>query len=243
MKIMICDDEKYIRDDLKKRLEEYYNSMDVLVLPVSSGEELLKIAEREQGDVFCIFLDIEMEGMDGLETARRLRTEYPALPILLLTSHTELALEGYEVQAFRFLAKPLRQEKLVEALRAVEKSVQTAETHKLRIAAGDREIYVDCRDISYVKSENVYLNIVTTGAESSGQEHGRLLMRGKLKELLTRLPEYIFCQIHRSYIVNLSHVASFDGRNVQMDTGESLPVSGGRREMFRERMTRYLRER
>ncbi len=243
MKIMICDDEEYIRDDLKKRLEEYYNSMDVLVLPVSSGEELLKIAEREQGDVFCIFLDIEMEGMDGLETARRLRAEYPALPILLLTSHTELALEGYEVQAFRFLAKPLRQEKLVEALRAVEKSVRTAETHKLRIAAGVREIYVDCRDISYVKSENVYLNIVTTGAESSGQEHGRLLMRGKLKELLTRLPEYIFCQIHRSYIVNLSHVASFDGRNVQMDTGESLPVSGGRREMFRERMTRYLRER
>ena len=243
MKIMICDDEMYIRDALKQRLKEYYSSLDVLILSASSGEELLRLVEREQGDVFCIFLDIEMQGMDGLETARRLRAEYPALPILLLTSHTELALEGYEVQAFRFLAKPLRQEKLVEALRAVEKSVRTAETHKLRIAAGDREIYVDCRDISYVKSENVYLNIVTTGEKSSGQEHGRLLMRGKLKELLTRLPEYIFCQIHRSYIVNLSHVASFDGRNVQMDTGESLPVSGGRREMFRERMTRYLRER
>ena len=243
MKIMICDDEMYIRDTLKQRLKEYYSSLDVLILSASSGEELLRLVERERGDVFCIFLDIEMEGMDGLETARRLRAEYPALPILLLTSHTELALEGYEVQAFRFLAKPLRQEKLVEALRAVEKSVRTAETHKLRIAAGDREIYVDCRDISYVKSENVYLNIVTTGEESSGQEHGRLLMRGKLKELLTRLPEYIFCQIHRSYIVNLSHVSSFDGRNVQMDTGESLPVSGGRREAFRERMTRYLRER
>lgn len=243
MKIMICDDEMYIRDTLKQRLKEYYSSLDVLILSASSGEELLRLVERERGDVFCIFLDIEMEGMDGLETARRLRAEYPALPILLLTSHTELALEGYEVQAFRFLAKPLRQEKLVEALRAVEKSVRTAETHKLRIAAGDREIYVDCRDISYVKSENVYLNIVTTGGESSGTEHGRLLMRGKLKELLTRLPEYIFCQIHRSYIVNLSHVVSFDGRNVQMDTGESLPVSGGRREMFRERMTRYLRER
>ena len=243
MKIMICDDEIYILDTLKQRLKEYFSSLDVLILSASSGEELLRLVEREQGDVFCIFLDIEMEGMDGLETARRLRTEYPALPILLLTSHTELALEGYEVQAFRFLAKPLRQEKLVEALRAVEKSVRTAETHKLRIAAGDREIYVDCRDISYVKSENVYLNIVTTGEESSGQVDGRLLMRGKLKELLTRLPEYIFCQIHRSYIVNLSHVASFDGRNVQMDTGESLPVSGGRREMFRERMTRYLRER
>ena len=148
MKIMICDDEIYIRDTLKQRLKEYYSSLDVLILSASSGEELLRLVEREQGDVFCIFLDIEMEGMDGLETARRLRAEYPALPILLLTSHTELALEGYEVQAFRFLAKPLRQEKLVEALRAVEKSVRTADTHKLRVAAGDRELYVDCRDIS-----------------------------------------------------------------------------------------------
>ena len=60
--------------------------------------------------------------MDGLETARRIGQHHPALPILLLTSHTELAMEGYEVQAFRFLAKPLRQEKLVEALRAVERS-------------------------------------------------------------------------------------------------------------------------
>lgn len=234
MKIMICDDEKYIRDDLKKRLEEYYNSMDVLVLPVSSGEELLKIVERERGDVFCIFLDIEMEGMDGLETARRLRAEYPALPILLLTSHTELALEGYEVQAFRFLAKPLRQEKLVEALRAVERTAGKQEQHKLRVVTGEREIYVDCRDIFYVKSENVYLNIVTT--------EQTFLMRGKLKELYTSLPENLFFQIHRSYIVNLSHIRSFDGKKLIMEDGGQLPVSGRRRELFREKMTRYLRE-
>lgn len=242
MKIMICDDEMYIRDALKQRLKEYYSSLDVLILSASSGEELLRLVEREQGDVFCIFLDIEMQGMDGLETARRLRAEYPALPILLLTSHTELALEGYEVQAFRFLAKPLRQEKLVEALQAVEKSVRTTETRKLRIAAGDREIYVDCRDISYVKSENVYLNIVTMGTGSSGPEHRRFLMRGKLKELLAELPEELFVQIHRSYIVNLSHVCSFDGKKVAMEDGGQLPVSGRRRELFREKMTQYLRE-
>ena len=241
MKIIICDDEPYICDDLKKRLTMYYNSMDVLILTVSSGEELLRLIEREPEGISCLFLDIEMGGIDGLETARRIRKHHPGLPILLLTSHTELAMEGYEVQAFRFLAKPLRQEKLTEALRAVERELSSGE--KLRITADGREIYVDCRDICYVKSENVYLNLVMAGAEASGSERGRFLVRGKLKELFPKLPERSFCQIHRSYIVNLSHVSSFDGRNVQMDTGESLPVSGGRREAFREWMTRYLRER
>ena len=160
MKIMICDDEIYIRDTLKQHLKEYYSSLDVLILSASSGEELLRLVEREQGDVFCIFLDIEMEGMDGLETARRLRAEYPALPILLLTSHTELALEGYEVQAFRFLAKPLRQEKLVEALRAVEKNfgeylsgmkwVNFGGGHHITRPDYDRELLKKC--IRHVKS-------------------------------------------------------------------------------------------
>ena len=163
MKIIICDDEPYICDDLKKRLTMYYNSMDVLILTVSSGEELLRLIEREPEGISCLFLDIEMGGIDGLETARRIRKHHPGLPILLLTSHTELAMEGYEVQAFRFLAKPLRREKLTEALRAVERELSSGE--KLRITADGREIYVDCRDICYVKSENVYLNLVMAGAK------------------------------------------------------------------------------
>ena len=234
MKIIVCDDEKYICEDLEKRLREYYKSLDVLILSVSSGEELLRTMEREPEEAACIFLDIEMKGMDGLETARRLRADYPELPVLLLTSHTELAMEGYEVQAFRFLAKPLRQEKLVEALRAVERSSLTAARHKLKIPTGDREVYVDCEDIFYIKSENVYLNILTEGES--------FLMRGRMKDLSASLPEDSFFQIHRSYIVNLSHIRSFDGKNVLMEDGGTLPVSGRRRELFREKMTRYLRE-
>lgn len=234
MKIIVCDDEKYICEDLEKRLREYYQSLDVLILSVSSGEELLRMMEREPEEAACIFLDIEMKGMDGLETARRLRADYPDLPVLLLTSHTELAMEGYEVQAFRFLAKPLRQEKLVEALRAVERSSLTAARHKLKIPTGDREVYVDCEDIFYIKSENVYLNILTEGES--------FLMRGRMKDLFSSLPEDSFFQIHRSYIVNLSHIRSFDGKNVLMEDGGTLPVSGRRRELFREKMTRYLRE-
>ena len=122
----------------------------------------------------------------------------------------------------------------MEALRAVERSSLTAARHKLKIPTGDREVYVDCEDIFYIKSENVYLNILTEGES--------LLMRGRMKDLSASLPEDSFFQIHRSYIVNLSHIRSFDGKNVLMEDGGTLPVSGRRRELFREKMTRYLRE-
>lgn len=231
MKIIICDDEKQICDKLAEHLRQYYQSMDVLILSVSSGEELLQLLEREAEGILGIFLDIEMDGLDGLETARCIQKRYSAIPILLLTSHTELAMEGYEVQAFRFLAKPLRQEKLAEALQALD--AQAASRQKLRIMTGDREIYVDCQNVVYIKSENVYLNIMTTKKN--------FLMRGKLKEFGAALPADSFCQIHRSYIVNLAHVRSFDGKKIEMDQGEHLPVSGRRKEMFRDKMTTYLR--
>lgn len=234
MKIIICDDEKYICQDLEKRLREYYQSLDVLILSVCSGEELLRIMEQEPEGVACVFLDIEMKGLNGLETARRLRASHPDIPVLLLTSHTELAMEGYEVQAFRFLAKPLRQEKLIEALQAVGQSSLASNGHKLRVLTGDREVYVDCEDILYLKSENVYVHIIL--------DRQSFLMRGRLKEIKASLPENAFFQIHRSYIVNLAHICSFDGKNILLKDGKRLPVSGRRRELFRERIIRYLRE-
>lgn len=106
--------------------------------------------------------------------------------------------------------------------------------HKLRVLTGDREVYVDCEDILYLKSENVYVHIIL--------DRQSFLMRGRLKEIKASLPENAFFQIHRSYIVNLAHICSFDGKNILLKDGKRLPVSGRRRELFRERIIRYLRE-
>ena len=71
MKIAICDDEVVFQQELKDKLEKYYNSLDVLIQGFTTGEALVKSFEKDRYDL--IFLDIEMDGMDGFTTARLLK--------------------------------------------------------------------------------------------------------------------------------------------------------------------------
>ena len=120
MKIAVCDDDLIFQRKIKEELDQYYQSLDVLVEIFSSGEDLLRAAAADPYGFFCVFLDIEMPGIDGMETARRLGELNRNLPVLFLTSHRDLAVEGYELNAFRFLTKPLEHERLCRSLAALE---------------------------------------------------------------------------------------------------------------------------
>lgn len=230
MKIAVCDDESIFREQLKTELEQYYRSLDVLVECYSSGEELLANYEKKHHDI--VFLDIEMTGMNGLQVARQLHTSNRDLPIVLVTTHTELAMEGYEVQAFRFLSKPVNRDKLIAALQALESML--LEDERISIVNDGVRMFLPCKSICYIKSENVYLQVVTT-KES-------YLIRQKLKEQMKELPPNMFVQVHRSYVVNLRYVVSFDGTNITLEGGTKIPVSKGNRESFKAGMMRYMRE-
>lgn len=102
--------------------------------------------------------------------------------MILLTSHEEYALRGYEVGAFRFLVKPVNLEKLYHALEAAEK--QKVLEQRLIVSQDGREYYLPLNQILYFKSENVYIVIYT--------ETGHYLIRKKLKEQCKELPELQF---------------------------------------------------
>lgn len=230
MRIAICDDEKIFRAELQQQLETHYCSLDVLITTYASGEALVHAMEKTIWDL--VFLDIEMPGMDGLKAAKRIHEAMPGLPVIFLTSHTELAMAGYEVQAFRFLAKPIEQKKLAEALQAFEKTI-LADSRIAIMEEGVRH-YLSCKNICYIKSENVYLKIVT--------EQNSYLIRKKQKELLEELPQNLFLAVHRSYIVNLGCVTAFDGTKVSLKDGSSIPVSKSRCNDLKQQMLRYMKE-
>lgn len=232
MKIGICDDEYRTRQQMYKEIENYYKRLDVSALTFASGQELLNAVDNDPAGYLCVFLDIEMDEMDGLEAARQLKKSHAHIPVILLTSHTEYAMSGYEVEAFRFLSKPLQREKLEEALKAVEKT--KIYQKKIKIISDGGEIYLPYRDIYYIKSENVYLQVVLKDRS--------YLIRGKLKEQLQQLPQVLFSQVHRSYIVNLLHVRSYDGKQILLRGGTRIPVSNSRSREFKENMMHYLRE-
>lgn len=235
MKIAVCDDEVYFLQLIREELEKYYKSMDVSIALFSSGGKLAEAVEKEPYAYACVFLDIEMPGMSGIETAQKLRKINERLPVILLTSHVEYAIKGYEIQAFRFLRKPVEKEELYRTLEAVER--QKIQGQKLAVSQDGQEIFLPMEKILYIRSENVYLSIVMAGEETQ-----RYLIRSRLKELLAKLPHNMFFQVHRSYIINLGHVDSFDGKNVYLSGKIKIPVSRRTREELQTAVGRYLRK-
>lgn len=171
-----------------------------------------------------------MPELDGIQAARHIRKLNSDVGIIFLTSHTELAMEGYEVNALRFLAKPVNQVKLYEVLALLDKSVNR---QCIVINDGGVNVMVKHSDVCYIKAENVYLRVVT--------ENKNYLLRKKLADIESELDSGRFVRIHRSYIVGLEHVCSFDGKAVIMTDGTQLPLSRSCEKQFKDAVMNYLR--
>ena len=180
----------------------------------SDGEEILE--SLKNGFPFdAVFLDIEMKKMDGMTAASMIRTFLPNIPIIFLTSHTEMAIEGYEVRAFRFLVKPVDENKLRNTLTDLEKFLYVDEKIVLRKDGEDR--IVSLKDILYAEALNNYVRFVL--------RNGEISVRMRFSEALKSLGEgEDFNKIHRSFCVNLSHVKTMSASGCVMDNGDILPL-------------------
>ena len=232
MRIAVCDDEKYFRDKICESIGEFYNSLDDICLSFESGSALINAFEK--GNRYdAVFLDIEMPPPDGMETARRLHEFSPDMPVIFLTSHTELAMDGYEVGAFRFLQKPVISEKLIQALKDVRQL--TVKNNTVCIRSEGEEYYISPDSIIYVEADNNTVRFITSETEFK--------MRMKMTEAMTMLDEVSdnFCRVHRSTIVNLSHIISRNEKEVKLDSGMILPVSKSYGEELKRRLMDYIR--
>lgn len=231
MKIAICDDEVNFQKFLRKQLEEYYGVLEVEIAVFLSGQEFLEQFKKHPLEFQIIFMDIEMPELNGIETSKQIRKINPSISIIFLTSHTELAMEGYEVDAFRFLDKPLRMEKLVKTLQAFDR-LKLLDS-KIEFHDGEKKILVNWSEIQYIQSENVYINVYL--------EHTHYLIRKKLCDIEKQAPKQLFYRPHRSYLINLGFVKSFNGKQIIMKNGTDIPISRGRRNEFKTLMMKYLR--
>ena len=213
MRVALCDDSNIFRNDIKNKVEAYFNSLDLMIYEYESGECLLKALQILSFDL--LILDIEMGGIDGLETAKRIRESGSDMPIILLTSHTEFAMDGYELGVYRFLSKPVQEGKLYNALDSIIQKL--GDEKKVMLRADGEDILVKVNDIMYISASNVYLDVVT--------KDRTFLIRKKLKDMLSELPGDIFLQVHRSNIVNVNYVKSITNAEVVMQDGKKISAT------------------
>lgn len=231
MKIAICDDDWHMQQTLRLLIDEIYQDLDMLVDGFTSGEALLAAVQKQSQPYQLILLDIEMRGIDGLETARRVRALLPDCYIIFITSHDEFALTGYEVQAFRYLVKPVQPEKLTEAISAVR--AELADQLTLHVEDGPVEALVRARDIFYVEAQDKRVRLVTARETFSDR-------RG-IDEVAALLAQEDFYRVHRSYLINLRYVAFMDGTTVQLVNGDQVPISRLRKKAFKNAFQAYVK--
>ena len=230
MRVAVCDDDERQLDITKTALEQAYKSLDLLIDVYQDGHELLNRIEHIFYDL--VILDIEMPGMNGIETGKRLRAVADKTAIVFLTSHIEYALEGYEVNALRYLMKPVSVEKLSEIIcYLIERQKKE---RKLLLKQGDETTTVSILDILYMEAQNQNIRVVTS--------NGEYVNRYNLSDYEKEMTEYGFFRIHRGYLVNLGHVSRILGREVVMSDGTHLPVSRNKERIFKESLYRYIRE-
>ena len=216
MRFAVCDDEEKFRTQAKEMIDKLAGSLDVIVDAYEDGRKLLDAFDKKPYDV--LFLDIEMPAMDGITLAKKLRERSDSIYIVFLTGHVEYALEGYEVNALRYLTKPVQEDKLREVIRFVmDKSTSK---RQLMIKTDGEETLINVSDIIYLEAQNQYVMIYLNDGEH--------LVRYNISYFEQQLKADGFFRIHRGYLVSLAKVKKLVRNEVLMESpdGEvSLPVS------------------
>lgn len=216
MRIAVCDDEEKFGSQAKIMIEKLTRSIDICVDLYDDGKKLLDAFDQNPYDL--LFLDIEMPKMDGITLAKKLRKKSEDVHIVFLTGHVEYALEGYEVNALRYLTKPIKEEKLREVLRFVmDKSVSL---NQILIKEDGDERFINVSDIIYFEAQNQYVMIYTFA--------GNFLVRHNIGDYEKELKKDGFYRVHRGYIVSLAKVKRLVKSDVVLEgvDGEVIvPVS------------------
>lgn len=217
MKIAVCDDDAAFSKVFCQMLEEQFalKDWDCDCQVFSSGRALLN-ADLEE--VQTVFLDVDMPGMGGIDAARRLRERYPSLLIVFVTAFPEYAVEGYCVDALRYLLKESLASQLPECVDAIESRL-TSGQGCIRVHTGDRAAVVRLEDVIYLEGTTLR-RVVLHMANGTSLE-----CMGRLGEHEKELAGQDFLRIQKSYLVNMRHIEDIRNYTAILTSGEALRVS------------------
>lgn len=204
----------------QKVLEQYISDCDQLELVEAFFDPLKALDFLKQESVDLIFLDIHLPKLSGLEFLNILEHRPK---VILTTAFAEYALKGYELDVVDYLLKPFSFERFIKAVNKVENNpmekVETAtivsEQDFTFVKLGHEHVRITFSDILFIRSERDYTKIFV--------KDGKYLVSHPLKYWVEKLPETDFCQVHKSYLVNVRHIDRVTGNQLIIEK-EMIPV-------------------
>lgn len=226
MRIAVCDDEIVLVKQIYQYLWRQPDcSVDCFYSP---GELWTRYEAGERYDV--LFLDVLMKPLNGIALAKKIRSLDRNAVLIFLTAYLEYAPEGYEVNAFRYLLKPVTEKDISAVIMEVRRELETART--LRVRTSGCELLLHIRELRYLEADNK--DTVLYYMED------RITLRKGLNELEAQLSPFFFYRVHRKFLVNLTHVREFDETRLTLDCGKTIPISRRRSREFRLALGAYI---
>ncbi len=233
MKVLICDDDKYIADEIQSKLTEFtdkhkiYFDIDVFYNGVAPM--------KSDASYDMAFIDIEMPQVNGLTLAAHLKAFNPNIIIFIITSHESYLDDAMDLDVFRYLSKPIDNDRFFRALNTAI-NYYHSNTQIITLEYYDEYYSVFTSDIVYITIEERKAVIIT--------RQKKYYTNKKLSYWKEKLKDYdYFAQPHYSYLVNLRYVSDFNKSqlNIKVDLKtETLPISQRNYSNFKKAYFAYI---
>jgi two-component system LytT family response regulator len=223
IKVIIIDDERLSREELKRALK-FYDEF-VLIGEAENADDAKDLIESKMPDL--IFLDIQMPEKSGFELLESLN-HVPE--VLFITAYDQYAVQAFEVNALDYLMKPIREERFAKAIEKIRNTIKVksslnnslAQDRKIFIKDGEKRFFIQLNEIYLIESLENYTRLFFQGKKA--------LQRRSLRQWEEILDENIFFRINRTEIINTQYIqeitTTISGRlEVKLKTGELLEVS------------------
>lgn len=210
-------------------LQRFVKDVGTLELKGIFPDAVSSIAFLQKHQIDLIFLDIHLPKISGMDFLKTLKN---SPKIILTTAFSEYALESYEHNVVDYLLKPFSFQRFVQAVTKStltkpvlekEKSQENNEEYFF-LKLGYEFVKINHLEVLYIKSDTDYTEIVT--------QHKTYLSSDTLKKWIEKLDGSVFCQIHKSYILNTKHLQKISGGQVYLTNNNILPIGRAYKEKF-----------
>lgn len=230
MRIAICDDEKEYRKIILEYVTEYFKEhlIDLETYEFGSGEELL--SSNKTYDI--VFLDIEMNEFNGIQTTKELNIRSKNTIIFVVTAYQKYLDDAMDLNVFRYIDKPIQAKRLYNGLdKAIDLINNNEITFKTR---NDGIVTIHKNDIIYVevKRKTVYVNTIEK----------QYVAREKMDFFKENLTASYFAIPHVSYVINFNFVKKFQRDKVQLKNGQIISIAPKKQTDIKKKFMQFMGE-
>lgn len=230
MRVAICDDEKPMQTILENLLDEFgrLRNIDISIDKFDNGHDLLRVLNEKEYEI--VFMDHQMQDIDGMETSRLIRSRNTDCVIFFVSAFPEVAVDSYEVNAFRFIVKPINKEKLFKAIDDHLRSIDY--DNLLILNTNDGKWKIKMSDIIYAEAKGKH-TIVRTAQKS-------FEINIHMKKIEDKLPSEKFCRCQRAYIAGFAHINNHTNAEIIFDNGERAQIGKAYYAKFKNAFQEYI---